>query len=165
MQTAAHFPRLRWLHAHHRWRQSSSLASQGLHRAPPHPCRRNEKVLGCIKYMAQALQGDVHKGMQGLRLAHRRLVHWIETAISPRGKATETCSSNKMKNWKRTQLLTRYCLKRSLLLSKIDYEAANGNFFPPFNCVVLIHGKNRSGVQQQSDASVTQSWQFEKNEC
>lgn len=33
-----------------------------------------------------------------------------------------------------------------LLLSKIDYEAANGNFSALFNCVVLIDGKNRYGV-------------------
>lgn len=52
--------------------------------------------------MAQALQCDMHKGMQGdhvlQRLAHRRLVHRIETAISPHGQATETCRSNKIKN-------------------------------------------------------------------
>lgn len=45
----------------------------------------------CIKYIAQALQDDMHKGMQGdhvlQRLAHRRLVHKIETAISLPTKA------------------------------------------------------------------------------
>lgn len=66
-------------------------------------------------------------------------MHGIETAISSHGKATEKCKKLKVYSITYAILFEKVLL----LLSKIDYEAANGNFSPPFNCVVLIHGKKR----------------------
>lgn len=97
----------------------------------------------CIARSASCSSTSLQKKLKGVRMykIHGGWCTGLKRPYLHVGRLQRHAAQTKLKAYSITY--TVLFEKVLLLLSKIDYEAVNGNFSQPFN---LIHGKNKSGV-------------------